>query len=76
MIEKLVLNGGLLFLGVVAIRWLGLRLLYRFAPAWAVGPGGVLIDTRGRLGILQMRTGHMHRHDAGTDPGGGDRGCT
>jgi hypothetical protein len=76
MVETLILNVGLLFLAAAAMRWVGLRLLHRFAPEWAVGPGGFLIDTRGRLGLLQMRGENLHDHSGPFDsPGGGGRGC-
>jgi hypothetical protein len=73
--EKLILNVALLFLGALAVRWVALRLLYRFAPEWAVGPGGFLIDTRGRLGIFQMRQGNIHSHGGDGDASGGGGGC-
>jgi hypothetical protein len=71
------------FIGaVIAVVWLGRMLLLRFAPKWMVGPGGFLLDTRGRLGLLQMqdrgleqwRNAHdSTRHGSGDPPS--DAGC-
>ncbi|MFN4158781.1 MAG: hypothetical protein ACK4GO_10310 [Gemmobacter sp.] len=58
--DALILNIALLFAALAVLRWLGLRLLYRFAPVWAVGPNGFLIDTTGRLGVWQMGDGHLN----------------
>lgn len=72
MIGGLVLNCGILFLGAAILRWLALRALCRIAPVWAEGPEGYLIETQGRLGLLQM---HQTRHRpacGGADTG---RGC-
>lgn len=61
---------------LLAVRWVALRLLYRFAPAWAVGPNGLLIDTRGKLGLLQMQDGDVMHHQSRTDHHvGGGGGC-
>ncbi|QYK40623.1 MAG: hypothetical protein KF887_14565 [Paracoccaceae bacterium] len=60
--------------GVLALRRIALSLLHRFAPPWAVGPGGLLIDTRGRLGLFQMQQDPRHRgfgDGSDSDPGGG-----
>lgn len=74
MLASLATGVALLFGGVLALRWLGLRLLHRFAPAWMVGPAGVLIDTTGRLGMLQMHEDPRARSDtAPVRPDGG--GC-
>lgn len=54
MLEDLILNLALLFGSALAVLWLGRVILFRFAPASAVGPGGFLIDTTGRLGAFQM----------------------
>lgn len=57
-------------------RRIGGPLLRRHAPAWLVGPGGVLIDTTGRLGILQMEpdTPPLAHPDA-TSAGDGNDDC-
>ncbi len=47
--------------------WLLRGLLLRFAPRWLVGPNGFLIDTRGRLGILQMHDPQLLEHQRQTD---------
>ena len=72
MASDLLIGAAALFGGVAAL-FLCLRaLLLRFAPRWMAGPGGLLIDTRGRLGLLQMRERHDRWPDGG---GGGDGGC-
>lgn len=60
--------------GTIVIVWLGRALLLRFAPQWMVGPGGFLIDTRSRLGLLQMQDRELEQwrniHDAHQGPSG------
>ncbi|MCL4186820.1 MAG: hypothetical protein KJZ85_04375 [Rhodobacteraceae bacterium] len=73
-IPMLVLFGGAAAVVLVVAR-IGGRLLRRHAPAWMVGPGGFLIDTTGRLGLLQLPPdGHQHHHlshHGGGPEGGG-----
>lgn len=56
--------------GVVLLtRWL----LLRFAPAWLVGPHGILIDPKTRMEIVQIGHGHIDpskvKHPASNDDG-------
>lgn len=69
----LIIAGGAILLTVAG--WALKRLMLAVLPSWLVGPGGFLIDTRGRLGILQMDD---HHHSLGPDAGRGsgtERGC-
>jgi hypothetical protein len=69
MLEDLILNGMLLFGAFFAVLWIGRVILFRFAPPWAVGPGGFLIDTTGRLGAFQMHDAEtFNRMNAETPP--------
>lgn len=71
---------GLVLFGSAAVllhlaRRIGGPLLRRHAPARLVGPGGILLDTTGRLGILQMEPdtpppSHPDGTSAGDDGGG------
>ncbi len=67
MLEDLILNGMLIFGSALAVLWLGRVILFRFAPPWAVGPGGFLIDTTGRLGVFQMHDAQAINHLSGAD---------
>ncbi len=73
-----VLGFGSFFAAVIGIFWLGRALLFRFAPKWMVGPGGVLIDTRGNLGLMQMQDSGLEQWRNAHDPQQGppsDTGC-
>jgi hypothetical protein len=58
MLLKFVLPAGGLFAAVFLLRWVALKLLYRFAPVWLVGSHGLLIDTKTRMGMLQTGNGN------------------
>jgi hypothetical protein len=64
-----------LFGAVLILRWIALRLLYRFAPPWLVGPHGLLIDTKTKMGMLQMRDDLHGSSGGGAGGGGGGSSC-
>ena len=73
MLEKLLVNGALLFGGAAVLVWALRALMLRFLPDSLAGPGGMLIDTTGRLGLFQMWHDHDRRDWA--DGSDGDGGC-
>lgn len=70
MLNGLVIYGAALLVAVLVLRAAALWALYRYAPVWLVGPNGFLIDTRTRLGLLQMRA------TPSRDASGGGGGCS
>jgi len=70
-IPMLILFGGAAAVVAVVAR-IGGRLLRRHAPAWMVGPGGFLIDTTGRLGLLQLPPDRQLFHHGGHQGPGSD----
>jgi hypothetical protein len=73
MLESLILNGALLFGGAACLVWVLRALMLRFLPDSLAGPGGLLIDPEGRLGLFQMW--HDHDRQGWADRPDGDGGC-